>query len=100
MLEARAASSRDVVDKDRTFRVTEPLELTQAMLGSMISFRDSMYIDRPDIQARTIFVDTFGVKATDFDLDEATANKPYDSGVTAATVFLETWGFDEYEVTY
>jgi hypothetical protein len=58
-----------------------------------------MYFDQPDIQARTIFVDTFGVKATDFDLDEATANSLYESGVTAATKFLENGNFDHYEAT-
>jgi NTE family protein len=54
--------------------VASPVELTMAMIGALTSFRDSMYIDRPDMQARTIFVDTFGVKATDLDLDEATQN--------------------------
>jgi NTE family protein len=80
--------------------VESPVELMLAMIGTMTSFRDAMYIDQPDIQARTIFVDTFGVKATDFDLDEATANSLYESGVTAATKFLDTWNFDQYKATY
>ncbi len=80
--------------------VSTPAELTRAMIGTMTSFRDAMYIDKPDIQARTIFVDTFGVKATDFDLDKATQDQLHESGVTAATGFLENWDFDEYKTTY
>lgn len=80
--------------------VSSPAELTRAMIGTMTSFRDAMYIDKPDIQARTIFVDTFGVKATDFDLDKATQDQLHESGVTAATGFLENWDFDEYKTTY
>ena len=70
------------------------------MIGTLTSFRDAMYIDRPDIQSRTIFVDTFGVKATDFGLDGVTQNSLYESGVTAATRFLDSWDFDRYKATY
>ena len=48
------------------------------------------------MRARTIFVDTVGVTATDFDLDAATPTALFDSGVDAARRFLENWDFDAY----
>jgi NTE family protein len=76
--------------------VDGPTELTRAMIGTLCSFRDAMHVDRSDVQARTMFIDTFGVKATDFDLDRATQDRLFDSGVQAATAFLDTWDFDAY----
>jgi NTE family protein len=55
-----------------------------------------MHIDDPGVVARTIFIDTFGVKATDFDLTRATADRLFGSGRSAAEAFLETWDFDDY----
>jgi NTE family protein len=74
-----------------------PGELTSALVGTLCSFRDAMHVDRPDVQERTIFVDTFGVKATDFDLDAATQRTLFESGVRAATTFLEAWDFEAYK---
>jgi NTE family protein len=74
--------------------------LAKAMVGTMTSYRDAMHIDREEVRARTIFVDTMGVKATDFDLDATTQNALFDSGVEAAKGFLETWDFDAYVATH
>jgi NTE family protein len=77
--------------------------LTKAMLYTMTGFYDRMHIDREDVVARTIFVDTFGVKATDFDLSAATADRLFESGREAATAFLDgdarrpKWDFEEYQ---
>jgi NTE family protein len=59
-----------------------------------------MHVDDPSVQARTIFVDTAGVRSTDFDLDDATRQLLYDSGRHAATEFLATWDFEQYKATY
>lgn len=80
--------------------VDGPIELGRAMLATLTSFRDAMHIDEPGVQARTIFVDTFGVRSTDFDLDEATRRRLFDSGRAAAQSFLSTWDFDQYVATY
>ena len=77
-----------------------PIELGKAMLGTLTSFRDAMHIDEPGVQARTIFVDTFGVRSTDFALDEATRRRLYESGREAAQAFLSTWDFEQYVATY
>ena len=55
------------------------------MVTTMTGFYDRMHIDRADVVARTIFVDTFGVKATDFALSDETAERLYESGRKAAT---------------
>lgn len=72
------------------------LSLTRALLGTMASFHDHLHIDDPSVIARTIFVDTIKVKATDFDLTADSANLLYESGRTAAERFLEAWNFDKY----
>jgi NTE family protein len=77
--------------------------LSKAMVSTMTGFYDRMHIDRADVVARTIFVDTFGVKATDFALSPDTAVKLFESGQRAATAFLDgdeehpAWDFEEYK---
>jgi NTE family protein len=77
--------------------------LSKAMVTTMTGFYDRMHIDRADVVARTIFVDTFGVKATDFALSKDTAEKLFESGRLAAAAFLDgndrhpAWDFEEYK---
>jgi NTE family protein len=77
--------------------------LSKAMVTTMTGFYDRMHIDRADVVARTIFVDTFGVKPTDFALSGDTAERLYESGRKAATTFLDGddenpgWDFEEYK---
>jgi NTE family protein len=66
----------------------------------MTNFHDQMHIDDPSVLARTMFVDTGSVKATDFDIDEATQETLFASGRKAATKFLAAWDFEEYVDTY
>jgi NTE family protein len=72
-------------------QVKGDLSLAMAMLGTMQSWSDQMHLDNPLVVKRTIFVDTFGVNATDFNLDAATRQKLYESGRSAAQKFLESW---------
>lgn len=78
------------------FEVDNTYDLARSMLATMTSFHDQMHIDDPAVTARTIFVDTFGVKATDFGLTRQTADRLYESGRAAAQVFLDRWDFDAY----
>lgn len=80
--------------------VKGPIGFTKAMIGTMTSFRDAMHVDEEAVRARTIFVDTLGVKATDFDIDEPTQNALFDNGVNAAREFLQNWDFSEYITSY
>jgi NTE family protein len=93
-LSARAgAQARPIKDFGVSSMVT-------AMISTMTGFFDSMHLDDPSVVARTIFVDTFGVKATDFDLTAQTRDELYASGRAAADRFLQSWDFEEYVDTY
>jgi NTE family protein len=82
------------------------VSLSKAMLSTMTGFYDRMHIDRADVIARTIFVDTFGVKATDFQLSPDAAERLFESGRAAATTFLDgdehrpRWDFEQYKRTW
>ena len=77
-----------------------PLKLALAMISTMREFYDGMHIDNPDTLARTIFVDTFGINATDFDLSASDADRLYESGRQSAERFMAAWDFDGYLATY
>jgi NTE family protein len=84
------------------YRVDDTISLARAMLGTMMSFHDQMHLDDPAVIARTIFVDTFDVQATDFEIDRETQERLYQSGRAAATRFLDggsghqPWNFEQY----
>ncbi|HEY8533653.1 MAG TPA: patatin-like phospholipase family protein [Micromonospora sp.] len=82
------------------FHVRDVMSMARALIGTMISAHDQMHIDDPSVVARTIFIDTLGVDATDFDLDRQTARRLYDSGRAAAEKFLARWDWEEYTTTY
>ncbi len=71
-------------------RVKGDISLAMALLGTMQSWSDQMHLDDPAVLARTIFVDTFGINATDFSIDRPTQEKLYQSGRSAAEKFLAT----------
>ncbi len=78
------------------FHLDSTYDLARSMVATMTSFYDQMHIDEPGVIARTIFIDTFGVKSTDFDLNRDTADRLFESGRKAAETFLLDWNFDEY----
>jgi NTE family protein len=78
------------------FAVHDTISMARALIGTMVSAHDQMHIDDPSVTDRTIFVDTMGVNATDFDLDERTAMKLYENGRSAAAVFLSGWDWEAY----
>jgi NTE family protein len=82
------------------FDIKGTFGLARAMVGTMTSFHDQMHIGDPSVLARTVFVDTGNVKATDFDIDEATQKTLFASGRKAATKFLAGWDFERYVETY
>ncbi len=78
------------------FEVTGPASLSLALLKTLIGHTDRAHLNDPDVVERTIFVDTDGVQATDFDLDRTTADRLYQNGRTAAQEFLDSWDWDAY----
>ena len=73
-----------------------PLGLAAALFATTMSAHDQMHLDDECVVARTIFVDTLDVRATDFDLDEQTQAALFDNGKEAAGAFLESWDFDDH----
>lgn len=83
-------------------RVHGAISMAHAMLSTMMGFHDQMHLEDPGTIARTIFVDTTGVKATDFDIDDATQQRLFDNGRRAAEKFLDggdgqpPWDWERY----
>src|SRR6266571_70274 len=71
-----------------------------ALVATMTNAHDQMHLDEASVVDRTVFVDTFGVKATDFDLDAKTRDQLFDKGTAAGKKFLDGWNFDRYLDTY
>jgi len=76
------------------------LSLTKALVSTMVEAHDRMSLDDPAVLDRTVFVDTDGVSATDFDLDANRREILFANGRQAAERFLVGWDFDRYLKTY
>jgi len=70
-------------------QVKGDVSLALAMLGTMQSWSDQMHLDDPAVIARTIFVDTLGVNATDFDITREVQAQLYQNGRSAAQKWLD-----------
>lgn len=87
-------------------RVHGTLGMARAMISTWTDFHDQIHLDDPSVVARTIFVDTLQVSATDFDIDQVTQQALYDSGRHAAERFLDggdgqpPWDFAAYLERY
>ena len=78
----------------------DPLSLGKALIATMCSAHDQLYVDRESVCARTVFVDTSGISSTDFKLSPATKQGLYDKGAAKAVEFLGTWDFDAWTKQY
>lgn len=72
-------------------------DFAKALLATMINAHDQMHVDDPCTEARTIFVDTFKIKATDFDITPEDQAKLFESGQHAAQKFLKAWDFENWQ---
>jgi len=77
--------------------VTNPIDYGFAILDTAMNAHDQMHVDDHCTQQRTIFVDTFAIKATDFDITKSEQTKLYESGQKYARKFLDTWNYTEYK---
>ena len=66
----------------------------------MTNAHDQVHVDRPSVVSRTVFVETSGVRSTDFRLSPETKRGLFDNGVTAASKFLSTWDFPAWQRRY
>lgn len=79
--------------------VTNPVDYSLAILGTAMNAHDQMHIDDPCTQKRTIFVDTFDMKATNFSITRQEQARLYESGKKYAKEFLKEWDYDKYKLT-
>jgi NTE family protein len=75
--------------------VSSPVEFAKAIAGTMMEAHDRFYVEQANY-ARTIPIPTLGVKTTQFNLSSVLAQRLFDSGVQAATGFLQSWDFGQY----
>jgi len=71
------------------YRAEGDLGLALAMLGTMQSWSDQMHLDQPRVIDDTIFVDTMGVNATDFEIKKPVQDRLYQNGRSAAEKWLD-----------
>ncbi len=69
-------------------KVTGLISLGTALIGTLTSWYDRMHINNPDVIKRTIFVDTTGVRSTDFGITKRQQEQLYENGRVAATTWL------------
>lgn len=78
----------------------DPLSLAKALVATMTNAHDQVHVDRPSVVSRTVFVETSGVRSTDFRLSPETKRGLFDNGVAAATKFLSSWDFPAWRRLY
>jgi NTE family protein len=76
-----------------------PLDELAAMFYTAMEAHDAYYLQAAKF-ARTIAIETGGVAATDFNLDQGAKDRLYESGRAAAQDFLSHWNFDAYIKLY
>lgn len=67
---------------------------TKALITTLIDFQNNVHLHSDDWQ-RTVYIDTLGVKATDFDITDAKKQKLVESGTTYTEAYLEWYNNDE-----
>ncbi len=87
-------------------RIHGTASMSLAMLNTMTGFYDRMHVEDPSVTARTIFIDTADIAATDFDLTKDQRDLLFANGRKAATQFLDgapgqpPWNWAQYKQTY
>ena len=77
-----------------------PVSLARALIATMANAHDQIYVDQPSVSSRTIFVETCGVRSTDFRLAPETKRRLFDNGSAAASAFLDTWDYARWRRAY
>lgn len=72
---------------DQTAEISNVIDLTTVLINTLIEEIERLRVE-PDDYKRTVSINTFGVKATDFDISRKTIEKLEDSGYTATMSFF------------
>lgn len=70
-----------------------PVDLGVALVMTSIQASQAEHVLDPCNVARSVYVDTHGIGATDFDLTDADQERLLDSGRAAAREFLDGWSY-------
>jgi NTE family protein len=87
-------------------RIQGTASMSLAMLSTLTGFYDRMHVEEPSVVARTIFIDTKDIQATDFGLTSEQRDMLFANGQKAATKFLDgaadqpSWDWEQYKKTY
>ncbi len=79
--------------------VRNPLAMGVALVQTAIEANQAEHVLDPCNVARSVYVDTAGTSAIDFDLSEAEQDRLLEAGATAAADFLGAWDFDAWLAT-
>jgi len=77
-----------------------PVSLAEALVKTMTNAHDQLYVDQPSVCARTVFVETTGVRTTDFRLTQEVKRGLFANGVRSARDFLAGWDFADWRRRY
>ncbi|MEJ8545450.1 patatin-like phospholipase family protein [Brevibacillus borstelensis] len=82
------------VDRE-AYRIRGVFSFTRQLIVTMLDAHDRLHVDRAQA-VRTVFINTLGVRTTQFQLSRDLRNRLYESGFQAATRFLAQWSFEQY----
>lgn len=80
--------------------VTTPVQMFRRLFATMSSAHDNLHVDQPAVQQRTIFIDTTGISAIDFDLSATARDRLFTNGQESAARFLSNWSWDRWQRTH
>ncbi len=67
-----------------------------SIISTMVSSLDQVHMDDPCTQRRTIFIDTFDLRATEFGITSRQQNRLFENGQLAAQEFLANWNLKKF----
>ncbi len=83
-------------ERERVRPVKGPLELGAALVETAIVAAQADHVLQPCNVARSVYVDTAGVSAVDFSLDQEAQRRLLEAGRAGGRRFLEKWDFDAW----
>ena len=87
-------SARETAVADENNTTNSILKFALSVLRTLLGAHDRAYISNPAFASRTVFVDTTGYSATQFDLTAADKATLFANGQKSGLSFLKCWDWD------